>query len=197
MTASVTTSVIVSGRRSTTWRVSGTYMVLELGGMVGALRLADRYHLGAAATATSLLPTMAPLFLSWVTFRVSAQRAAEQLLVETAEQLARDVQSQWAAETRVRRLNGRYPLPCPGKRLRRIWQSRGSCCGQSPLTGWRDREATLRGGLRVLRSWAEQRQRSLVCSPARCLSSGCWSLARWARARLSCCCGWRLNLVPN
>ncbi|GHB86453.1 hypothetical protein GCM10010306_096710 [Streptomyces umbrinus] len=63
-------------------------MVLELGGMVGALRLADRYHLGAAATATSLLPTMAPLFLSWVTFRVSAQRAAEQLLVETAEQLA-------------------------------------------------------------------------------------------------------------
>ncbi|MEW2085787.1 NACHT domain-containing protein [Streptomyces sp. NPDC005283] len=86
------------------------YLVLALGGMAGALWLADRYHLGAAATATSLLPTLAPLFLSWVTFRASVQRAAEQSLEEIAAQLAQAVKSQWDAETRVRRLNDPYPL---------------------------------------------------------------------------------------
>ncbi|MEU5437243.1 NACHT domain-containing protein [Streptomyces sp. NPDC020719] len=96
--------------RSMAWRVGGMYLVLALGGMAGALWLANRFSLGAAATAVSLLPTLAPLFLSWATFRASAQRAAEQTLEEVAEQLARAVHSQWEAEVRVRQLNDPYPL---------------------------------------------------------------------------------------
>ncbi|MEH6373920.1 NACHT domain-containing protein [Streptomyces sp. KLMMK] len=96
--------------RSMAWRVGGTYLMLALGGMAGALWLADRFSLGIAGTAVSLLPTLAPLFLSWAAFRASAQRSAEQRLEEIAEQLAQAVRRQWEAEVRVRQLNDPYPL---------------------------------------------------------------------------------------
>ncbi|MER5223839.1 NACHT domain-containing protein [Streptomyces flaveus] len=93
-----------------TRRVSAIYLVLALSGMVGALWLAHRFHLGAAATAASLLPTLAPLFLSWVTFRTNVERATEQPLEQIVEHLAQAVQSQWETEARVRRVNDPYPM---------------------------------------------------------------------------------------
>ncbi|MFI0976274.1 NACHT domain-containing protein [Streptomyces sp. NPDC021093] len=96
--------------RNRSWQISAVYFVLALGGMSGALWIAHRFALGAAATAASLLPTLAPLFLSWVTYRSSARKAAEQQLGEIADQLARAVHDQWETEARVRRVNDPYPL---------------------------------------------------------------------------------------
>lgn len=100
----------MGGWRSVTRRVSAVYFALALGGMLGALWVAHRFHLGAAATAASLLPTLAPLFLSWVTFRSGAERAAEQPLEEIAEHLAQAVRNQWETEVQVRRVNDPYPM---------------------------------------------------------------------------------------
>lgn len=95
---------------SATRRVSAVYFALALGGILGALWVAHRFHLGAAATAASLLPTLAPLFLSWVTFRSGAERADEQPLEEIAEHLAQAVRNQWETEVQVRRVNDPYPM---------------------------------------------------------------------------------------
>lgn len=100
----------MGGWRSTTRRVSAVYFALALGGILGALWVVHRFHLGAAATAASLLPTLAPLFLSWVTFRSGAERAAEQPLEEIAEHLAQAVRNQWETEVQVRRVNDPYPM---------------------------------------------------------------------------------------
>lgn len=96
--------------RSRTSRVSMAYLILALGGMAGALWLADWFSLGTAATAVSLLPTLAPLFLSWVTFRANAEQRSEQPLESVAERLALAVHRQWEAEVRVRQINTPYPL---------------------------------------------------------------------------------------
>ncbi|MEV5532248.1 NACHT domain-containing protein [Streptomyces prunicolor] len=96
--------------RTGTRNVSAVYVVLALGGMGGALWFANHFQLGAAATAASLLPTLAPLFMSWVTFRTGAERQAELPLDQIAEHLAQAVQSQWEAEARVRRVNDPYPM---------------------------------------------------------------------------------------
>lgn len=100
----------MGGWRSATRRVSAVYFALALGGILGALWVAHRLHRGAAATAASLLPTPAPLFLSWVTFRSGAERAAEQPLEEIAEHLAQAVRNQWETEVQVRRVNDPYPM---------------------------------------------------------------------------------------
>ncbi|MCI3245706.1 NACHT domain-containing protein [Streptomyces spinosisporus] len=100
----------MGGWESAARRVSAVYLVLALGGMIGALWVADRFNLGAAATAVSLMPTLAPLFLSWVTFRSGAERAAEQPLGDIAEHLAQAVQHQWETEVQVRRVNDPHPM---------------------------------------------------------------------------------------
>ncbi|MFJ9483684.1 hypothetical protein ACIRRI_53960 [Streptomyces mirabilis] len=50
------------------------------------------------------------MFLSWVTFRSGAERAAEQPLEEIAEHLAQAVRNQWETEVQVRRVNDPYPM---------------------------------------------------------------------------------------
>nr|WP_246259473.1 NACHT domain-containing protein [Streptomyces typhae] len=80
-------------------------------GTVGALALARHFELGTAATAATLLPAFAPLYLAWAAFRQQAVGAGPVDLALAADQLAHAVRRQWAAEARIRRVNDPYPLP--------------------------------------------------------------------------------------
>lgn len=95
-----------------TRRVGWIYLVLVVGGGVGGIALARAFHLGAAATAISVLTAMAPLFLAWAAFRADRQEAAAaQTVDDLADRLAHAVRGQWEAEARVRHLNDPFPLP--------------------------------------------------------------------------------------
>ncbi|MFH8987592.1 NACHT domain-containing protein [Streptomyces sp. NPDC017940] len=87
------------------------YLLLVVLGTVGALALARYFALGTAATAATLLPAMAPLYLAWAAFRHQAAGAGPVDLDLAADQLAHAVRRQWAAEARLRRVNDPYPLP--------------------------------------------------------------------------------------
>jgi hypothetical protein len=74
--------------------------------------LAYRYHLGTAAAAATLLPTMASLYLAWAAFRAGQLNVASgRDLGQVADDLMRAVDEQWREEARLRRLNDPYPLP--------------------------------------------------------------------------------------
>lgn len=100
------------GFRLRTWRAGLVYLSLALAGAAGALWLVHERGLGVAATAASLLPTLAPTYLAWAAFRSDrSEAAAEGGLGQIADHLAVAVRRQWEAEARVRRLNDPYPLP--------------------------------------------------------------------------------------
>lgn len=93
-------------------RTAVVYLLLSLTGVAGALWLAHEHHLGTAATAVSLLPSLAGMYMTWASFRADrTEAAAERGLGEVADLLATVVREQWESEARVRRLNDPYPLP--------------------------------------------------------------------------------------
>ncbi|MEU7046164.1 NACHT domain-containing protein [Streptomyces varsoviensis] len=98
---------------STKTRLTGlVYLLLLLVGMAGALWLAGERRAGVAETGSTVLPSMAGLYLAWAGFRADrADASADRGLEEIADQLAVAVRSQWEAEAQVRRLNDPYPLP--------------------------------------------------------------------------------------
>ena len=90
----------------------GMWYLLLLGlGLLGALGLAWYFELGRAATAATLLPSLASAFLAWKAFLHDRIEAAVIDLGTAADQLAEAVSNQWDAEAAVRRLNDPYPLP--------------------------------------------------------------------------------------
>ena len=99
-------------RRMAGNRVGLIFLFLAVVGAVCALGLAAYYHLGTAATATTLLPSMAGLYLSWATFQAGRpDLVMGRDLATIAGDLAHAVDSQWREEARLRRLNDPYPLP--------------------------------------------------------------------------------------
>ncbi|MFD0009012.1 NACHT domain-containing protein [Streptomyces sp. NPDC127178] len=80
-------------------------------GLAGAVTLAWRFGLGAAATAAALLPTLAPAYLTWKAFQHDRAEAAAVDLPEAVDQVAQAVKRQWDAEARIRRVHDPSPLP--------------------------------------------------------------------------------------
>ncbi|MFE0250705.1 NACHT domain-containing protein [Streptomyces sp. NPDC059010] len=89
-------------------RVGAVYLVLSVGGMVGAVCLAVRFDLRIAETVAALLPSVGGMYLSWATLRADRREAED--LARVADRLAPAVRQQWESEARVRRLNDPYPL---------------------------------------------------------------------------------------
>ncbi|WP_405987001.1 NACHT domain-containing protein [Streptomyces sp. NBC_00872] len=87
------------------------YLLLVVLGTVGALALTRHFELGTAATAATLLPTLAPAYLAWKAFQHDRAEAAAVDVEKAADQLARAVKEQWDDEAAIRRLNDPYPLP--------------------------------------------------------------------------------------
>lgn len=103
------------GNGAASKRVGRWYLLLVVLGTTGALALAWRFDLNVATTAATLLPTVAPLFLAWKTFRHDRIEAAGVDLDTAAAQLAVAVRKQWNDEANVRRMNDPYPLPVAWK----------------------------------------------------------------------------------
>ncbi|MCC5480471.1 NACHT domain-containing protein [Streptomyces barringtoniae] len=80
-------------------------------GAAGALALAQRFHLGTAATAASVLLSLASAYIAWAAFRADRAEATAVELGAIAGQLAEAVKNQWDDEAAVRRVNDPYPLP--------------------------------------------------------------------------------------
>lgn len=97
------------GTGGQTRRVGAVYLVLSVGGMIGAVCLAVRFDLRIAETLAALLPSVGGMYLSWATLR--ADRHESEDLAGVADRLALAVRQQWESEARVRRLNDPYPLP--------------------------------------------------------------------------------------
>lgn len=93
-------------------RVGFVYLVLAVAGALCALGLAAYYHLGTAAETATMLPSVAGLYLSWVTFQAGlSDGVSGRDLATVAGDLANAVEAQWRQEARLRRLNDPYPLP--------------------------------------------------------------------------------------
>ncbi|WP_330476776.1 NACHT domain-containing protein [Streptomyces platensis] len=87
------------------------YLLLMVLGAAGALALTRHFDLGTAATAATLLPTLAPAYLTWKAFQHDRAEATAVDLEKVASQLAQAVKKQWDDEAAIRRLNDPYPLP--------------------------------------------------------------------------------------
>ncbi|MFF3456332.1 NACHT domain-containing protein [Streptomyces sp. NPDC002730] len=83
------------------------FLLLALGG-IGALALAWHFKLGRAAMAAALLPTLAPAYLGWKSFKQGHPTVD---LEKAADQLTQAIKNQWDDEAAIRRLNDPYPLP--------------------------------------------------------------------------------------
>ena len=73
------------GNGAASKRVGRWYLLLVVLGTTGALALAWRFDLNVATTAATLLPTVAPLFLAWKTFRHDRIEAAGDLVGRTVD----------------------------------------------------------------------------------------------------------------
>ncbi|MFE2103025.1 NACHT domain-containing protein, partial [Streptomyces sp. NPDC059468] len=88
------------------------YFLALVLGVSGAVALAWYFKLGQAATVATLLPTLAPAYLSWKAFHHDRAEALPTLDLNTAaNQLTQAVKNQWDDEAAIRRLNDPYPLP--------------------------------------------------------------------------------------
>ncbi|WP_434975178.1 NACHT domain-containing protein [Streptomyces collinus] len=88
------------------------YFLALVVGVSGAVALAWYFKLGQAATVATLLPTLAPAYLSWKAFHHDRAEALPTLDLNTAaNQLTQAVKNQWDDEAAIRRLNDPYPLP--------------------------------------------------------------------------------------
>lgn len=104
--------VTMARRRLLGNRVGFVYLVLAVAGALCALGLAAYYHLGTAAETATMLPSVAGLYLSWVTFQQGlSDGETGRDLATVAGDLANAVEAQWQQEARLRRLNDPYPLP--------------------------------------------------------------------------------------
>ncbi|MGW0886522.1 NACHT domain-containing protein, partial [Streptomyces sp. NPDC002671] len=80
-------------------------------GVRGALALAQRFHLGTAATVVTVLLSLAPTYIAWAAFRADRAEASAVDLGTAADRLTQAVKNQWDDEAAIRRLNDPYPLP--------------------------------------------------------------------------------------
>ena len=77
-----------------------------------ALWAADRFHLGLATTAVTVLFALTPLYQSWASYRADREDAdSTPEWEQRAEALAHAVRRQWEAESGLRRLNDPYSMP--------------------------------------------------------------------------------------
>jgi hypothetical protein len=100
--------------RSQVRRTGLITLAILVGTVAMALAVARVWHLGVAGTVVTVLVgggVLPTLYLTWATFRDSAQNTSQLGMAELADQLAIAVDRQWAAEASVRRLNDPYPLP--------------------------------------------------------------------------------------
>ncbi|MGY5099489.1 NACHT domain-containing protein [Streptomyces sp. 900105245] len=88
------------------------YFLALVLGVSGAVALAWYFKLGKATTVATLLPTLAPLYLSWKAFEHDRAEALPTMDLKTAaNQLTQAVENQWDDEAAIRRMNDPYPLP--------------------------------------------------------------------------------------
>ncbi|MFE6157445.1 NACHT domain-containing protein [Streptomyces sp. NPDC056486] len=100
------------GRLSSPAWVGRRYLLFTSIGAAGALLLAIRFNLGAAAIAAALMTSLGPTYLAWATFRYARAEAAVALDLDAiAGDLSLTVQRAWENEARLRRLHDPYPLP--------------------------------------------------------------------------------------
>ncbi|WP_314409249.1 NACHT domain-containing protein [Streptomyces kroppenstedtii] len=96
--------------RSRVRRAGIVYLVLFVGGVLGALVIAPRLD-DPATVVAALLPTGAGAYLAWCAYRADRAEAAVDDPGAVADRLAVAVARQWESEARMRRLSEPYPLP--------------------------------------------------------------------------------------